>query len=151
MIKEWLERYNPKNKEEAQSALCKIMLEIALAGLYRSVFFDKAAFYGGTALIIFHKLDRFSQDLHFSLLQVEKDFSLKKYQDASVNEFAALRINVSISEKQKVKQNNINSAFPKSETLWRELKLETILPQIGVDSKANIKIKIEVDTAPFEF
>jgi predicted nucleotidyltransferase component of viral defense system len=148
MIKEWLESYKPKNKEEAQSALREIMQEIALAGLYRSGFFDKAAFYGGTALRIFHKLDRFSEDLDFSLLQAEQDFSLEKYQDAIVNEFAALGMNVSISEKQKVKQNNINSAFLKSETLWRELKLETIIPQIGLDTKANIKIKIEVDTAP---
>ena len=57
-------------------------------------------------------------------------------------------MNVSISEKQKVKQNNINSAFLKSETIWRELKLETIIPQNGLDTKANIKIKIEVDTQP---
>lgn len=148
MIKEWLESYKPKNKEEAQSALREIMQEIALAGLYRSGFFDKAAFYGGTALRIFHKLDRFSEDLDFSLLQAQQGFSLEKYQDAIVNEFAALGMNVSISEKQKVKQSNINSAFLKSETLWRELKLETIIPQIGVDTKANIKIKIEVDTAP---
>lgn len=148
MIKEWLESYKPKNKEEAQSALREIMQEIALAGLYRSGFFEKAAFYGGTALRIFHKLDRFSEDLDFSLLQAEQDFSLKKYQDAIVNEFAALGMNVSISEKQKVKQNNINSAFLKSETLCRELKLETIIPQIGLDTKANIKIKIEVDTEP---
>ena len=148
MIKEWLESYKPKNKEEAQSALREIMQEIALAGLYRSGFFDKAAFYGGTALRIFHKLDRFSEDLDFSLLQAQQDFSLKKHQDAIVNEFAGLGMNVSISEKQKVKRSNINSAFLKSETLWRELKLETIIPQIGVDTKANIKIKIEVDTAP---
>jgi predicted nucleotidyltransferase component of viral defense system len=148
MIKEWLESYKPKNKEEAQPALREIMQEIALAGLYRSGFFEKAAFYGGTALRIFHKLDRFSEDLDFSLLQAEQDFSLKKYQDAIVNEFAALGMNVSISEKHKVKQNNINSAFLKSETLWRELKLETIIPQIGLDTKVNIKIKIEVDTEP---
>ncbi|NGY37861.1 nucleotidyl transferase AbiEii/AbiGii toxin family protein [Flavobacterium sp. XN-5] len=148
MIKEWLESYTPKNKEEAQSALREIMQEIALAGLYRSGFFDKAAFYGGTALRIFHKLDRFSEDLDFSLLQVEQEFSLEKYQNAIVNEFAALGMNVSISEKQKVKQNNINSAFLKSETLWRELKLETIIPQIGLDTKAKVKIKIEVDTEP---
>lgn len=47
-----------------------------------------------------------------------------------------------------MKQNNINSAFLKSETLWGELKIQTIIPQIGLDTKANIKIKSEVDTAP---
>lgn len=148
MIKEWLETYNPRNKEEAQSALREIMQEIALAGLYRSGFFDKAAFYGGTALRIFHNLDRFSEDLDFSLLQTELDFSLEKYQDAIIKEFASLGMTVSIKEKQKVVQSNINSAFLKSETLWRELKLETIIPQSGLDTKANIKIKIEVDKEP---
>ena len=148
MIKEWIESYNPKNNEEAQSALREIMQEITLAGLQRSSFFEKAAFYGGTALRIFHNLDRFSEDLDFSLLQTEQDFSLEKYQHAIINEFASLGMNVSISEKQKVKQNNINSAFLKSETIWRELKLETIIPQNGLDTKANIKIKIEVDTEP---
>jgi len=148
MIKEWIESYNPKNKEEAHSALREIMQEITLAGLQRSSFFEKAAFYGGTALRIFHNLDRFSEDLDFSLLRTEQDFSLEKYQHAIINEFASLGMNVSISEKQKVKQNNINSAFLKSETIWRELKLETIIPQNGLDTKANIKIKIEVDTEP---
>lgn len=148
MIKEWLESYNPKNKEEAQSALREIMQEIALAGLYRSRFFEKAAFYGGTALRIFHNLDRFSEDLDFSLLENEQDFTLEKYQDAIVKEFASLGMTVTIKEKQKVTQNNINSAFLKSETLWRELKLETIIPQNGLDTVANIKIKIEVDREP---
>ena len=148
MIKEWIESYNPKNKEEAHSALREIMQEITLAGLQRSSFFEKAAFYGGTALRIFHNLDRFSEDLDFSLLRTEQDFSLEKYQHAIINEFASLGMNVSITEKQKVKQNNINSAFLKSETIWRELKLETIIPQNGLDTKANIKIKIEVDTEP---
>jgi len=55
---------------------------------------------------------------------------------------------VSVIEKQKVVQNNINSAFLKSETLWRELTLENIIPQNGIDTVANIKIKIEVDTEP---
>jgi predicted nucleotidyltransferase component of viral defense system len=70
MIKDWLAEYNPKNKAEAQSALREIMQEVALAGLYRGGFFEKAAFYGGTALRIFHGLDRFSEDLDFSLPRI---------------------------------------------------------------------------------
>jgi predicted nucleotidyltransferase component of viral defense system len=42
------------------------MQEIALAGLCRANFFKHAAFYGGTALRIFHELNRFSEDLDFS-------------------------------------------------------------------------------------
>jgi len=148
MIKDWLDSYKPTNKEEALAALREIMQEIALAGLNRAGFFEKAAFYGGTALRIFYGLDRFSEDLDFSLLKAEPDFSLEKYQDAIIAEFAALGMQVSVIEKQKAVQNNINSAFLKSETLWRELILENSIPQNGIDTVANIKIKIEVDTEP---
>lgn len=148
MIKDWLAEYNPKNKEEAQSALREIMQEVALAGLYRGGFFEKAAFYGGTALRIFHGLDRFSEDLDFSLLQPDPDFSLDKYLDAIQTEFQALGMQVSIKEKKKAKDTHVDSAFLKSETIWRELELEGIIPQSGMSQQAGIKIKIEVDTMP---
>lgn len=148
MIKEWLAEYNPKNKDDAQSALREIMQEVALAGLYRGGFFEKAAFYGGTALRIFHGLDRFSEDLDFSLLAQDPDFSLDKYLNAIQNEFQALGMQVSIKEKKKVNATHVDSAFLKSETIWKELVLEGIIPQSGLSQQAHIKIKIEVDTMP---
>jgi predicted nucleotidyltransferase component of viral defense system len=148
MIKDLLAEYNPKNKDEAQSALREIMQEVALAGLYRAGFFEKAAFYGGTALRIFYGLDRFSEDLDFSLLMPDPDFSLDKYLDAVQTEFQALGMQVSIKEKKKTKDTNVDSAFLKSETIWRELVLEGIIPQSGLSQQARIKIKIEVDTIP---
>src|SRR5687767_10015866 len=148
MIKDWLAEYNPRNKDEAQSGLREIMQEVALAGLYRGGFFEKAAFYGGTALRIFHGLDRFSEDLDFSLLKPDPDFSLDKYLDAIQTEFQALGMHVSIKEKKKAKDSHVDSAFLKSETIWRELVLDGIIPQSGLSQQANIKIKIEVDTVP---
>jgi predicted nucleotidyltransferase component of viral defense system len=148
MIKEWLDTYKPANKDEALQALREIMQEIALAGLQRSGFFEKAAFYGGTALRIFYGLDRFSEDLDFSLLKVTPEFSLDKYLDAILAEFESLGMKVSVKEKEKAIQNNIQSAFLKSETIWKELVLEDIIPQNGLDQKPNIKIKLEVDTRP---
>lgn len=148
MIKEWLSEYNPKNKDEAQSALREIMQDVALAGLYRGGFFEKAAFYEGTALRIFHGLDRFSEDLDFSLLQPDPDFSLDKYLEAIRLEFQALGMQVSIKEKKKAKDTHVDSAFLKSETIWKEIVLEGIIPQSGLAQQANIKIKIEVDTMP---
>ena len=148
MIKDWLAEYNPKNKDEAQSALREIMHGVALAGLYRGGFFEKAAFYGGTALRIFHSLDRFSEDLDFSLLQSDPDFVLDKYLAAIQTEFQALGMDVSVKEKKKAKDTHVDSAFLKSETIWKELVLEGIIPQSGLSQPANIKIKIEVDTVP---
>ncbi|MBX2969916.1 MAG: nucleotidyl transferase AbiEii/AbiGii toxin family protein [Cyclobacteriaceae bacterium] len=148
MIKEWLAEYNPANKNEAHTALREIMQEVALAGLYRSGFFEKAAFYGGTALRIFYKLDRFSEDLDFSLLEPNPNFSLDRYMVAIHDEFESLGMEVSIKDKKKTKESQVESAFLKSETLWKELILESMLPQTGLNQPVNITIKIEVDTLP---
>lgn len=148
MIKEWIEEYNPQNEEEIVSALREIMQEITLAGLSRTDFFEKAAFYGGTALRIFYGLDRYSEDLDFSLLKPDLDFSIEPYFKAVLDEFMSLGLTVSIKEKKKTKQTAIDSAFLKAETIWQEIVLQDIIKETGVRSNKNIKIKIEVDLRP---
>ena len=148
MIKDWLDIYKPKNEIEALQALREIMQETALAGLYREGFFEKAAFYGGTALRIFYGLDRFSEDLDFSLLKSDPRFSLDKYLKAVKDELASQGMSVTIKEKAKTRKTNIESAFLKSDTLWKELVLEGTIPQIGLNQVAGIKVKLEVDIDP---
>ncbi len=133
MIKEWLNSYDLPDKDAALQASREIMQEIALAGLQRAGFFEKAAFYEGTALRIFYGLDRFSEDLDFSLLEVNADFSLDKYLEAVQAEFESQGMIVSLTP-------------PKGSV--RELVLEQTIPQSGLDQVANIKIKLEVDTKP---
>lgn len=148
MIKEWIDEYNPQNEEEILSALREIMQEITLAGLSRTDFFEKAAFYGGTALRIFYGLDRYSEDLDFSLLKPDSDFSIEPYFKAVLDEFKSLGLTVSIKEKKKTKQTAIDSAFLKAETIWQEIVLEDIIKETGVRSNKTLKIKIEVDRQP---
>jgi predicted nucleotidyltransferase component of viral defense system len=148
MMKEWIAEYNPQNEEETLAAMREIMQEIALAALSRTDFFKKAAFYGGTALRIFHGLDRYSEDLDFSLLETDPSFSLTPYFSAITDEFEALGIRVSIREKDKRVKTPIESAFLKSETLWQELVLEDIVVQHGISSNKSVKIKIEIDRVP---
>ena len=148
MIKEWLEEYKPVNQEAAEQALREIMQEIALAGLQRSGFFEKAAFYGGTALRIFHGLQRFSEDLDFSLLEATPGFSLEPYLKGIETEFSALGVIVSIEEKNKTAKTDVDSAFLKPDTAWKELIIKAILAQEQVKMRPSIKIKIEVDTSP---
>ncbi len=147
MIKEWIQQYGPTNKEQAEAALREIMQEVVLAGLQRTGFFEKAAFYGDTALRIFYGLDRFSEDLDFSLLEVDPDFSLEPYFQGIITEFGAIGMQVSINEKKKIPPTNVDSAFLKSETVWKELVLEEVIPQEGVKAPS-IKIKLEVDRRP---
>lgn len=148
MIKRWIETYRPKNVQETEQALREIMQDIALAGLYRSNFFKHAAFYGGTALRIFHGLNRFSEDLDFSLLEKNDDFNLEPHFKAIIDEFESLGIKISLTQKQKSSVSSIDSAFLKSDTLWSELIFETTIPQINLSMKPIIKIKLEVDTRP---
>ena len=148
MLKEWIEGYKPQNEEEILYALREIMQEITLAALSRTDFFEKAAFYGGTALRIFYGLDRYSEDLDFSLLNPNPDFSLEPYFKVILDEFISLGFTVSIREKKKTKQTAIDSAFLKAETIWQEIVLEDIIKETGVRSNKTLKIKIEVDREP---
>src|SRR5215218_6599397 len=122
-----LERYQCVTGKDYENALKEIMQEIALLGLWRSKFYEKAAFYGGTALRIFYGLDRFSEDLDFSLLEDDPAFSFQPYIDAIVTEFNSQGMQVSIREKDKKVKTNVESAFLKSETIWKELILDGIL------------------------
>jgi hypothetical protein len=148
MIKEWIAEYNPQNEEETLAALREILQEITLAALSRTDFFKKAAFYGGTALRIFHGLDRYSEDLDFSLLETNPSFSLTPYFSAITSEFEALGIRVSIREKDKRIKSQVESAFLKTETIWQELVLEGVVKQHGISSNKSVKIKIEIDRIP---
>lgn len=55
---------------------------------------------------------------------------------------------VSLRNKDKSIETAIDSAFLKSETLWKELILDEIVAPNRQNEKANIKIKLEVDTDP---
>lgn len=139
MFDEMLAVYAPKSQQEQLNALHEVMQQVCLAGLARGGFMEKAAFYGGTCLRIFHGLERFSEDMDFSLLNPDPDFRLEPYFDAVREEFALMGQQVTLTEKKKTKLSAVQSAFLKSETAQYDLQLER--------GRA-IKIKIEVDTAP---
>jgi hypothetical protein len=147
IIDQMLKKYNPQSETELINALKEVFQEITLLGLYRGGFFDKAAFYGGTSLRILYGLDRFSEDLDFSLLEKNKDFDIEKYFPSIVNEFDALGIDISLNKKSKAGETNIESAFLKNDTSIHTLNIEAN----GLDnvhSGRKLKIKLEVDTNP---
>ena len=148
MIKKWIDTYQPKNIDDTEQALREIMQSITLSGFYRSGFYKSAAFYGGTALRLFYGLNRFSEDLDFSLLSKEQNFSLTPHLETIISEFETFGIKVNIKEKIKTNESNIDSAFLKSDTIWKELIFENTIPQINIGIKPSIKIKVEVDTHP---
>jgi predicted nucleotidyltransferase component of viral defense system len=144
-----LNRYEPRTVEDRVRALREILQELALLGLWRGKFFEKAAFYGGTALRILYGMDRFSEDLDFSLLKPIPDFNIARYANALERELASFGFEVTVAKKQKVGESPVQSAFLKADTLKQLLAIETaggFSPQIPKGQV--IKIKLEVDTNP---
>ena len=146
VLETMLERYNPKNNEERENAIKEIMQEIVLSGLSHGGFFEKAAFYGGTCLRIFHGLNRFSEDLDFALLDKDECFSIETYFPAIEKEFLSYGIDVYFEYKNKVNNSKIQSAFLKGNTLMLMLQF---FPKQEEAKKVifnqNIKIKFEID------
>ena len=103
IIEQMLSKYDIKNTNDEVNALKEIIQEIVLSGLSRGNFFNEAAFYGGTSLRIFYKLDRFSEDLDFALISPNKNFDLSKYFTYIEKELKAYGLNLEISTKQKIK------------------------------------------------
>lgn len=152
IIDQMLEKYNPKTKEDKENAMKEIIQEILLCGLARGNFFDKAVFYGGTALRIFYGLDRYSEDLDFSLREVDESFSLEKYIPVLEKEVKSMGLNMKIETKVKTFDSNIKSAFLKGNTIEHMLLFYSDNNLIkGINPDQVIKIKFEIDTNPLEF
>lgn len=149
IIEQMLKVYKTETLYDKKNAMKEAMQEIVLCGLSRGGFFKEAAFYGGTALRIFHGLDRFSENLDFSLISSNENFDLKEYFPVLEKEVKAYGLNVTISEKKKTKDSQILSAFLKGNT--KEHMLVFYPDDVkGVNVAANelVKIKFEVDINP---
>lgn len=151
-IERMLQPYELASLNDRRNAAKEVIQEIVLCGLSRSGFFDKAAFYGGTALRIFYGLERFSEDLDFSLMATDPQFSLSSYFDVLEKEVRSFGLNVEIAAKEKTQESDIQSAFIKGNTREHFLLFYPSFDGVGVlprDEK--IKIKFEIDTNPPEF
>jgi predicted nucleotidyltransferase component of viral defense system len=148
-IKSMLDNYNCQNPSDYKSALKEIMQEVALLGLSRQNFFKHAAFYGGTALRIAHKLDRYSEDLDFTLLKPNASFKLDPYLKGLEDEFTSYGLKISATKIQKEKDSAVDSAFLKGNTLLHLMMIEGFEnPTSGTQKNEVLKIKFEIDTQP---
>lgn len=134
-----LSAYDLSTDQAKRNATFEVNQQIILAGLYQGGFFDKAAFYGGTCLRIFHGLERFSEDMDFSLLNKVDNFDFTQYFQPIIDEFEAIGRKVDIKKKDKKNFGKVESAF---------LKDTTDVYDISFQTEKAIKIKIEVDTNP---
>jgi len=144
-----LERYRRETAEDHLQALREILQEVALLGLWRAKFFERGAFYGGTALRILYGLDRFSEDLDFSLLVPDPSFRVDRYSSQLEEEIAAFGFRVRAERVEKSAETAIESAFLKADTARELLVIEAGREIVGEIPKGRVlKIKLEVDTDP---
>lgn len=148
-IERMLVKYQPQSLDDTMRALREIIQETALLGLWRARFFEHAAFYGGTALRILHGLDRFSEDLDFSLLQPDPQFSLQRFSAALEEEVRAFGFNLRVESVTKSIETAVQSAFLKANTRNELLVIEADERITRMVAPGQVlKIKIEVDTDP---
>ncbi len=134
-----LSAYDLATTQQQRNAIFEVNQQVILAGLYHGGFFDAAAFYGGTCLRIFHGLQRFSEDMDFSLLAPSDNFDFSQYFQPVIDEFAMVGREVEIKKKDKKNFGKGESAF---------LKDNTDVYDVTFQTEKSIKIKIEVDTQP---
>lgn len=148
-LRQLLDRYSPETRAGYESALREIVQELALLGLWRAKFYEHAAFYGGTALRIFHGLRRFSEDLDFSLQQPVKGFDPGPYLRAVGEELTAFGFSVEVARREKNIETAIESAFIKGQTLVNLLTIGTPQSLVAeLPQSQTIRIKLELDTDP---
>ena len=134
-----LSRYDLTTEQNKRNATFEVNQQVILAGLHNGGFFESAAFYGGTCLRIFHGLQRFSEDMDFSLIAQDEKFDFTNYFQPIIDTFALVGRKVEINKKEKKYFGKVESAF---------LKDNTDVYDVSFQTEKSIKIKIEVDTCP---
>ena len=139
IYKEMLSAYDIATDQGMRNAVYEISQQVILSGLSRGGFFDKAAFYGGTCLRMFYGMERFSEDMDFTLLRRDEEFDFTDYFPPVIDEFAFIGRRVEIHKKEKKSFGRVESAFLKDTTDVYDLTFQT---------EKSIKIKLEVDVMP---
>ncbi|HZJ89557.1 MAG TPA: nucleotidyl transferase AbiEii/AbiGii toxin family protein [Bacilli bacterium] len=152
IITQMLKKYNLKTIEETKNALKEVFQEVILAGLSKTDFFSHAAFYGGTALRIFYGLERFSEDLDFSLRTSDSSFALEKYLKPVEDALKSLGLNFAVTTKENTVHSTIDSVFIKGNTkqiFIAVFKDSEDYKKIIHNEKMVIKLEVDIDPPPY--
>lgn len=148
-LQEMLGKYPRGSTDENINALKEVLQELTLLGLWRGKFFEQAAFYGGTALRILYGLDRYSENMDFSLLKSDNTFNLERYLPYVEKELSSWGFTVAVEVKEKSTESAVESAFLKADTRQQLLVIEAEEEvAAGVQPGKLLKVKFEVDTDP---
>jgi predicted nucleotidyltransferase component of viral defense system len=139
----------PQTSDGLVNVLREATQTLALIGLWRAKFFENAAFYGGTALRLLYGLNRYSEDLDFSLIMPSSGIRLITYESALLRELKAFGVDARFEARQKNSLSAIESAFLKMNTYNQMLLIEAP-PEITdrLNKSMLLKVKLEIDTNP---
>ena len=146
-IQQRLDGYRCASPKEEEQALREILQEFILAALWRTDYFTKAAFHGGTHLRIFHGLRRFSEDLDFALREDDPDFEFAPYLDKIKKELDAIGVRVEVIDKSRA-DSTIKKAFLKDDSIIRLVNLHFAANIGSLQTPRKLRIKLEVDSHP---
>lgn len=146
-IGKMIEHYQ-NSKIQEQTKLREILQQTALLGLERHGIFEKAAFYGGTALRILYGLDRFSEDLDFTLLEPDQEFDFTPYLEGMRKELSSFGFEMEVIQKKKNIETSVLSAFLKMNTIQLYLAIGDEKKSKTANHNEKVQIKIEIDTDP---
>jgi hypothetical protein len=96
-------------------------------------------------------MDRFSEDLDFSLLMTIENFDLSRYSGAVERELRSFGFEAKMTIREKKDESPVQSAFLKANTLKHLLTIKTaedIAWSIPRDQILNIKIEVDTDPPP---
>lgn len=141
LVQYQLDQYFAKTEQDEENALKEITQEIALYSLAKSGFFEHAAFQGGTCLRIVHHMNRFSEDLDFSLKKAQ-DFDLGQYLEKTAKFMQAYGFEMEIFGEEKA-DKSVQTRFLKDNSIKQIITLKHLN-----DTRKKINIKIELDTNP---
>lgn len=142
LIKDRLEEYETQDPVQKLNAVKEILQEIALFGLWRTGFFEKAAFQGGTSLRILHGMPRFSEDLDFILKHDDSGFDWSPYLQGMVVCFEEFGLTVEVLDKSRM-DRRIKNALLKSDAAGFQLNLA--FSRGGLQKVQKIKLEIDVN------
>ena len=109
--------------------------------LWRTGFFEVAAFQGGTSLRILHGLPRFSEDLDFMLKKPDPSFGWSRYLTGLLACFEEYGLQSEALPKGRMEQR-IKKAVIKDNSVTNQLNL--FFHQGSFNQKVNIKLEIDV-------
>lgn len=145
LLRKRVEYYSPSDAKQEEQVIKEVLQEVALYGLWRSDFFEVAAFQGGTCLRILHGLPRFSEDLDFVLRIPDASFRWQPYfetLDKVMNEFG---LHCELVDRGNM-DRAVRQALLKDDSIARQINLSFS----SGPNRRKLKVKLEIDTQPPE-